>query len=190
MSANELVDLISEKVPPSVQISALKDTYPQGVVRGDVFTIGSLDGEAGKSLKIDINPRSPYFMKGSDFNGSQGIGGIVKILMEGRGMRLPEIKELFGNYLDDTAPVEQEIPQELGVTFKRAIDVNTPFDSEHLYLSVDGEILCRVRRYKKKMIMAIQSWIVMVNQRKSLDSLQTRLTQGYQMSDLCITYQT
>ena len=92
MSANELVDLISEKVPPSVQISALKDTYPQGVVRGDVFTIGSLDGEAGKSLKIDINPRSPYFMKGSDFNGSQGIGGIVKILMEGRGMRLPESK--------------------------------------------------------------------------------------------------
>ena len=150
MSANELVDLISEKVPPSVQISALKDTYPQGVVRGDVFTIGSLDGEAGKSLKIDINPRSPYFMKGSDFNGSQGIGGIVKILMEGRGMRLPEIKELFGNYLDDTAPVEQEIPQELSVTFKRAIDVNTPFDSEHLYLSVDGEILCRVRRYNIK----------------------------------------
>ncbi len=152
MSANELVDLISQKVPASVQISTLRDTYPQGIVRGDVFTIGSLDGESGKSLKIDINPRSPYFMKGSDFNGSQGVGGIVKILMEGRGMRLPEIKELFGNYLDNNAPppVEQDIPQELSVTFKRAIDVNTPFDSEHLYLSGDGEILCRVRRYNMK----------------------------------------
>jgi hypothetical protein len=152
MSANELVDMISQKVPASVQIDELKNTFPHGIVRGDVFTIGSLDGEAGKSLKIDINPRSPYFMKGSDFNGSQGIGGIVKILMEGRGMRLPEIKELFGNYLDDNAPppVDQDIPQELGITFKRAIDVNTPYDSEHLYLSSDGEILCRVRRYNIK----------------------------------------
>ena len=152
MSANELVDLISQRVPASVQISTLRDTYPQGIVRGDVFTIGSLEGESGKSLKIDINPNSPYFMKGSDFNGSQGVGGIVKILMEGRGMRLPEIKELFGNYLDNNAPppVEQDIPQELSVTFKRAIDVNTPYDSEHLYLSGYGEILCRVRRYNTK----------------------------------------
>jgi hypothetical protein len=38
----------------------------------------------------------------------------------------------------------------LAVTFKRAIDVNTPYDSEHLYLSSDGEILCRVRRYNMK----------------------------------------
>ena len=96
MSANELVDMISQKVPASVQINALRDTYPQGEIRGDVFTIGSLHGEPGKSLKIDINPRSPYFMKGSDFNGAEGVGGIVKILMEGRNMRLPEIRELFG----------------------------------------------------------------------------------------------
>ena len=36
-------------------------------------------------------------MKGQDFNGGVGIGGIVKILMEGRGLRLPEIKEMFLN---------------------------------------------------------------------------------------------
>ena len=54
MDAKELVELISDKVPSHIQISLLKDTYPQGVVRGDQFTIGSLGGEAGKSLKIDI----------------------------------------------------------------------------------------------------------------------------------------
>ena len=35
MDARELVELISEKVPAHVQIDLLKDTYPQGVVRGD-----------------------------------------------------------------------------------------------------------------------------------------------------------
>jgi hypothetical protein len=150
MSANDLVELISRKVPASEQISILRETYPNGQIRGDIFTIGSLNGEHGRSVKIDINPNSPYFMKGQDFNGSDGVGGIVKILMEGRGMRLPEIKELFGNYLDDTAPSEPDIPKELSVTFKRSIDINTPFDSEHLYLNQDGEMLCRVRRYNMK----------------------------------------
>ena len=79
MDSKELVEMISQKVPASVQIDMLRETYPQGVIRGDQFTIGSLHGEAGKSLKIDINPRSPYFMKGQDFNGADGVGGIVKI---------------------------------------------------------------------------------------------------------------
>ena len=102
LNSHELVELISDKVPPQVQIDALRDTYPNGVIRGDQFSIGSLSGETGQSLKIDINPRSPYFMKGQDFNGASGIGGIVKILMEGRGMRMNEIKELFGSYLGDS----------------------------------------------------------------------------------------
>ena len=85
MTAKELVELISDKVPRQVQIDVLKRTFPHGTTRGDEFSIGSLHGESGKSLKIDINPRSPYFMKGQDFNGGVGIGGIVKILMEGQG---------------------------------------------------------------------------------------------------------
>tara|TARA_R100000781_G_C4029158_1_gene109968 strand:- start:186 stop:521 length:336 start_codon:yes stop_codon:yes gene_type:complete len=99
MSSSELVELISDKVPSHVQIDILKDTYPNGAVRGDQFAIGSLSGESGKSLKIDINPGSPYFMKGQDFNGADGVGGIVKILMEGRGMKLSEVREYFADYL-------------------------------------------------------------------------------------------
>ena len=34
LSAHELVELISEKVPPEVQINELRNTYPNGVVRG------------------------------------------------------------------------------------------------------------------------------------------------------------
>ena len=55
-------------------------------------------------MKINIDPHSSNFMKGQDFNGGVGIGGIVKILMEARGMKLGEIKEMFGTYLDHNAP--------------------------------------------------------------------------------------
>ena len=112
MSASELVEEISKKVPRQVQIDILKETFPQGKVTGDLFTIGSTSGEVGKSLKIDINPRSPYFMKGQDFNGGVGIGGIVKILMEGRGLRLPEIKEMFSEYVGDPRKFVREQPAE------------------------------------------------------------------------------
>ena len=64
VTAKELVDEISRKVPSQVQIDVLRETFPQGQVKGHLFSIGSLQGEAGKSLKIDIDPRSPYFMKG------------------------------------------------------------------------------------------------------------------------------
>ena len=60
LTSRDLVELISDKVPPQVQIDMLRDTYPNGVIRGDEFNVGSLDGEPGKSLKIDINPRSPW----------------------------------------------------------------------------------------------------------------------------------
>ena len=110
MSASELVEEISKKVPRQVQIDILRETFPQGKVTGDLFTIGSTSGESGKSLKIDINPRSPYFMKGQDFNGGVGIGGIVKILMEGRGLRLPEIKEMFSEYVGETRKFVREQP--------------------------------------------------------------------------------
>ena len=100
-TANDLVEKISREVPRSVQVDTLIQTYPNGKIRGTDFLLGSLAGEAGESLKIDINPNSPHFMRGQDFNGGEGIGGIVKILIATRGMRLPEIKEMFGSYLTD-----------------------------------------------------------------------------------------
>ena len=146
MSASELVEEISKKVPRQVQIDMLRDTFPQGVVKGDQFTIGSTDGEHGKSLKIDINPRSPYFMKGQDFNGGVGIGGIVKIMMEGRNMKLPEIKEMFVDYLDETRSFVRDRPAENPI--KRQIDLNTPFDAEHKYLNAESTIICSERCIK------------------------------------------
>ena len=66
---HELVQEISRCVPPSVQINTLIDTYPNGVIKGNIFYIGSLRGEPGESMRIDINPHSNNFMRGQDFNG-------------------------------------------------------------------------------------------------------------------------
>ena len=62
ISAIDLVEEISRKVPSSVQIDILKETYPNGKIRGNQFVLGSLAGEEGNSLKIDITP-GPFFLK-------------------------------------------------------------------------------------------------------------------------------
>ncbi len=174
-TAHELVQKISDEVPRSVQIDILRETYPNGKIRGHDFYIGSLAGEAGESLKIDINPSSPHFMRGQDFNGGEGIGGIVKILMEARGMRLPEIKEMFGSYISEEVrrPVKEpswkmpngglnlnNLPTPPGTaTEKVRIDANTEHNGQWDYISRDGEVLVTVRRYDIDGKKEFRPWI-------------------------------
>ena len=160
-TAHDLVEKISRDVPRSVQVDVLLETYPNGKVRGNDFFIGSLAGEAGESLKIDINPNSPHFMRGQDFNGGVGVGGIVKILMEARGMRLPQIKELFGSYLQENSAPTPSWKTDSGINLNTIpvkntvetteknikIGFDTPHNGQWDYISRDGEILVTVRRY-------------------------------------------
>ena len=151
-SGRDLVEEISQKVPRTEQLRILRDTYPAGREHGKVFYIGSLLGDPGQSMKINIDISSPNFMQGQDFNGNVGVGGIVKILMEGKGMRLPEIKKMFERYLDsdtqgpqivrDNGPVENP--------FKQQYNANTPFDAEYDYINSDGEVIVTVRRFNVK----------------------------------------
>jgi len=152
--SSNLAEEISDKVPRSVQLQALVNTYPNGVIRGTQFEIGSLNGEVGKSLKISVDVNRADFMQGMDFNTNEGIGGIAKIMMEGRGMTLRDVTEYFSDYLDGqerTRPPENPIKPNLDAPeptrAKVQIDINTPFDGEHFYVSEDGEIICSVRRY-------------------------------------------
>ena len=160
-TAHDLVEKISRDVPRSVQVDVLLETYPNGKVRGNDFFIGSLAGEAGESLKIDINPNSPHFMRGQDFNGGVGVGGIVKILMEARGMRLPQIKELFGSYLQESPAPTPSWKTDSGINLNTIpvkttveaaeksikIGFDTPHNGQWDYISRDGEVLVTVRRY-------------------------------------------
>lgn len=156
----DIVKEISDKVPHHVQIDELKRTFINGKVVRNEFLIGSLEGEAGQSLKIDIDPSSPKFMQGMDFATGEGVGGITKILMKGRGWTLPEVADHFKEYLDAPQvqapknPVQPSAPQpqpqsseELPKPAKRSFDINSPHDGEYLYLSEAGEILFQVRRY-------------------------------------------
>ena len=149
-SNNDIVEEISRKVPKSEQIRILQDTFPAGRVHGKTFYIGSLLGDPGQSLKINIDTASQHFMQGQDFNGNVGIGGIVKILIEARGMKLPEIKEMFASYLDGTRPeiVRDNAPIENPI--RPQYNANSPYDAEYVYTNADGEVLVTVRRYNVK----------------------------------------
>ena len=149
-SNNDIVEEISRKVPKSEQIRILQDTFPAGRVHGKTFYIGSLLGDPGQSLKINIDTASQHFMQGQDFNGNVGIGGIVKILIEARGMKLPEIKEMFASYLDSTGPeiVRDNAPIENPI--RPQYNANSPYDAEYVYTNADGEVLVTVRRYNVK----------------------------------------
>ena len=161
-NGKDLVAEISERVPSYVQIEALKNAFPNGKVIRNEFYLGSLDGEAGQSLKIEIDPMSPNFMRGMDFNTGEGIGGITKILMRANNWKVPDVAEHFASYLKQDRPeppmnpinpsLAQQFPvqnpvQPEQVKQRRVIDINTPHDGEYLYLSGDGEILVTVRRY-------------------------------------------
>ena len=164
----DLVQEITSKVPQHAQIQALRETFPEGKIVRNMFFIGSLSGESGESLRIDVDPSSQNFMQGMDFATGEGIGGITKILMEGRGWKLHEVAEHFDDYLAESRPKPPENPikpnnsqeplesaqEQPGKTpeqksFKR-IDISTPHDGEYLYLSECGEVLFQVRRYLKR----------------------------------------
>ena len=157
-TTSEVAERISREVPRSVQLSALLETYPEGVQRGKEFFIGSLNGEAGKSLRINIDISSPWFMTGKDFESGDGIGGICKVFKEGRGYSLAESIEYFKDYIpsDYVAPPEnvvkpnKETPPQV-VTLqpeqKTSINPSTPFEEEYNYTDADGAIIVSVRKY-------------------------------------------
>ena len=72
MSAHDLVKTISDRVPKHEQIRILQDIFPSGRIANNTFYIGSIFGEPGSSMKINIDPLSRNFMKGQDFNGMWG----------------------------------------------------------------------------------------------------------------------
>ena len=149
----DLVAEITDKVPSYVQIESLKRAFPNGKVIRNEFYIGSLSGEAGQSLKIDMDPISPNFMRGMDFNTGEGIGGITKILMAAYDWKIKDVAEHFSTFLDKEKleppmnPINPSMAQQPPVTQpeqnkqRRVIDGNTPHDGKALYLLEDGELL-------------------------------------------------
>ena len=161
-TTNQLTDKISTLVPRTTQLQDLFDTYPNGVRHGTAFMIGSFQGEAGSSLQLNIDIHGPNFMRGQDWATGDGIGGITKILMEGRGWTIKEVSAHYQSYLgvEQTAapenpikpelakqpePIQLQQPQKVGA--KKFYDLNTPFDEEYIYTDADGVVLVTVRKY-------------------------------------------
>jgi len=167
-NAREVAQRISEEVPRDVQLRALIETFPNGIKRGNDFLLGSLSGEKGQSLRINIDTKSPWFLKGKDFESGDGVGGITKILKEGRGWSIQEVAEYFSHHLSKniTLPPENVVklnkPENFQVTnttatngfqkpeqkiVKAQIGPNTPFEEEYDYTDENGQVLVTVRKY-------------------------------------------
>lgn len=168
-SSKDVARLISNEVPRHIQLSALIETYPEGIRRGNDFMLGSLRGERGQSLRINIDINSPWFLNGKDFESGDGVGGISKILKEGRGWSIEETAEYFQDHLPQRfMPAPENIikpnnPQNFQVTnttagfqqpeqkpVKPTIGPGTPFESEYTYTDENGEVLVTVRKYFDK----------------------------------------
>ncbi len=154
----EVTERISREVPRDAQLRALLDIYPEGVQRGKEFFIGSLRGEAGKSLRINIDTSSPWFMTGKDFESGDGIGGICKVLKEAKGYSLSETVDYFKQYIsmDYVAPPENIVKPNNLINLSQVqnkpeqkiqINSSTPFEDEYIYTDEHGVILVAVRKY-------------------------------------------
>lgn len=168
-SSKDVARLISSEVPRHIQLSTLIETYPEGIRRGNDFMLGSLRGERGQSLRINIDINSPWFLNGKDFESGDGVGGISKILKEGRGWSIEETAEYFQDHLPQRfMPAPENIikpnnPQNFQVTnttagfqqpeqkpVKPTIGPGTPFENEYTYTDENGEVLVTVRKYFDK----------------------------------------
>ena len=168
-SSKEVAERISSEVPRHIQLSTLIETYPEGIRRGNDFMLGSLRGERGQSLRINIDLNSPWFLSGKDFESGDGVGGISKILKEGRGWSIEETAEYFQDHLPQRfMPAPENIikpnnPQNFQVTnttagfqqpeqksVKPTIGPGTPFENEYTYTDEHSEVLVTVRKYFDK----------------------------------------
>jgi len=159
-TSKDIAERISREVPRSVQLQTLLECYPEGVRRGKEFFIGSLRGERGQSLRINIDISSPWFMNGKDFESGDGIGGICKILKESRGWTPRQCAEHFQTYMSQpyTPPPENPVKPNMAaqnnlqvvnndVKPKQQITYSTPFEDEYTYVDADGVEIVSVRKY-------------------------------------------
>jgi len=163
-TTSQLTDKISDLVPRTTQLQDLFDTYPNGVRHGTTFMIGSFQGEAGSSLQLNIDIHGPNFMRGQDWATGDGVGGITKILMEGRGWTSREVTAHYQSFLGtdyepapenpikpelanrpSPEPIQLQQPEQVGA--KKIYNLETPFDAEYNYTDSDGVVLVSVRKY-------------------------------------------
>ena len=163
-TTSQLTDKISDLVPRTTQLQDLFDTYPNGVRHGTTFMIGSFQGEAGSSLQLNIDIHGPNFMRGQDWATGDGVGGITKILMEGRGWNSREVAAHYQSFLGtdyepapenpikpelasrpSPEPIQLQQPEQVGA--KKIYNLETPFDAEYNYTDSDGVVLVSVRKY-------------------------------------------
>lgn len=115
----------------------LREWFPNGKLHGREFVVGSLEGEAGKSLKFNLDKGF-----GRDFAGGEGFGDLVSLYASRFGLTQRDaalsISERLGVGLSERRPPKASSAPD----FSGASAV-------YSYLGRDGSILFYIARYQK-----------------------------------------
>ena len=125
--------------------SVLLYLFPQGRIRGGKFYVGDVDGNAGKSLVVELEGDRRGLWK--DFASDEG-GDIIDLWARSQGLSarhdFPRLANEIRQWLGVAAPA-QTVARREGRSVP--IDELGPYTAKWDYLSADGELIACVYRY-------------------------------------------
>ena len=125
--------------------SVLLYLFPQGRIRGGKFYVGDVDGNAGKSLVVELEGDRRGLWK--DFASDEG-GDIIDLWARSQGLSarhdFPRLASEIRQWLGVAAPA-QTVARREGRSVP--IDELGPYSAKWDYLTADGELIACVYRY-------------------------------------------
>ncbi|MEW8418428.1 MAG: AAA family ATPase, partial [Candidatus Thiodiazotropha endolucinida] len=136
--AKELKAHLIDRLP-----EALAYLFPNGKHRGKQFVVGDLQGNAGKSLVVDLQGQKAGMW--IDFATSEG-GDVLDLWAQANGMdsqrNFPQVMESIARWLGD-APLRPVQP----VIKKEPVDELGPWSAKWDYHDANGQLIACVYRY-------------------------------------------
>lgn len=125
--------------------SVLLYLFPQGRIRGGKFYVGDVDGNAGKSLVVELEGDRRGLWK--DFASDEG-GDVIDLWARSQGLSarhdFPRLANEIRQWLGVAAPA-QTVARREGRSVP--IDELGPYTAKWDYLTADGELIACVYRY-------------------------------------------
>ncbi|HNE33886.1 MAG TPA: AAA family ATPase, partial [Nitrospira sp.] len=125
--------------------SVLLYLFPQGRIRGGKFYVGDVDGNAGKSLVVELEGDRRGLWK--DFASDEG-GDVIDLWARSQGLSarhdFPQLTSEIRQWLGVAAPA-QTVARREGRSVP--IDELGPYTAKWDYLTADGELIACVYRY-------------------------------------------
>ncbi|PSJ17176.1 hypothetical protein C7H79_09610 [Nitrosomonas supralitoralis] len=132
--------------------------FPHGQIRGGKFYVGDVDGNAGKSLVVELEgPRRGLW---KDFSTDEG-GDVIDLWAQAQGLSarddFPRIASDIRQWLGLAPPIQDSVRRDVR---NQPMDELGPYTAKWDYLTVDGELIACVYRYDPPTGKEFRPWDV------------------------------